>query len=510
MNTFGRQTSASRRGAEFATDKEFLQSSVIVNSTAPKLDYSGIPLDVDASSEGSFATSKEELHCFIVGDTGCGKTRRLIVPAIRLMAKAGESLVISDPKGELFRKTADALAYHDYDIKVVNMRNPGLGQRWNPFALAEKLYHSQNDEDRDRAIMIIEDIMEVIHERNRTDRDPYWNNMALQYIKGLIFIILEYGKEGQLSFANIADLEKEMTGYLKERPERVADFIKNLPHGSSIKENLFGIVGLLHKDERSVTLGCILSTAQALLAQYTRQKTIRRLLEASDFNMEDFGRKPTALYLILPDDSESLYGLATLMVKQIYSCLINIADGLGDKLPNKVSFILDEFANFTRLPSIGSMLTASRSRGIRFVLVCQNVGQLEEKYGVYGAETIRANCRVWVYMGSRNLEFLRMLQDLSGIHVEKYGGNEYPLMDIDMLQHLELGEAFVWNDRCSPKLCHLPDYSQYDFGKESSEVTEVDLPLYRYVLEPDSFDAEEFFMKYVLKGQDNSLDEIDF
>ena len=105
MNTFGRQTSASRRGAEFSTDEDFLKSSVIVSSTANKLNYSGLPLDVcasigDSSSENSIATSKEELHCFIVGDTGCGKTRRLIVPSIRLIGKSKESMVISDPNGK--------------------------------------------------------------------------------------------------------------------------------------------------------------------------------------------------------------------------------------------------------------------------------------------------------------------------------------------------------------------------------------------------------------------------
>lgn len=488
-NTFGRQTSTSRKGAEFSTDKEFLESSVLVNSTASKLDYSGIPLDMDASSEGVFATSNDELHCFIVGDTGCGKTRRLIVPAIRLMGKSGESMVISDPKGELYRKTADALKYHGYDIKVVNMRNPGRGQRWNPFTLVEKLYNSRKEEDRDRALLIIEDIVNVMHQPNRSSHDPYWDNMAAHYIKGLIFTLLGYG--GHLSFASIADFDKEVTKVIEEDPETFSKFINVQEQGSSIKENFYGLVGLLGTDGGR-TLGCIVSEAQNILAQYTKQSAIRNLLEISDFDMEDIGKKPTALYIVLPDDSEALYNLATLMVKQIYSCLINIADNIGGKLPNKVSFILDEFANFTPLPSIGSMLTASRSRGIRFVLVCQNVGQLEEKYGEYGAETIRANCRVWVYMGCRNLEFLKMLQDLSGIHVERYGGNEYPLIDIDMLQRLKQGEVFVWNDRCSPKLCHLPDYSQYNFGKESLQVQEIDLPPYREALDSESLDAKNF------------------
>ena len=476
MNSIlNRQTNTARRGAEFSSDEAFEKASTIVRSDATELDYSGIPLDVSTSGGNAYATSRDELHCFIIGDTGCGKTRRIIIPSIRLIGKTGESMVISDPKGELYRKTAGGLKQHGYDIKIVNMRNPGRGQRWNPFALADKLYHSGNEEDYDRAMLIIEDIMEILRADNQSEHDPYWVNMAIQYIKGLAFLLLEHG-EGSLSFGRLADLDREMSSMMAVKGKALAGYIRSLEPGSPVKENLYGLADLL-KEEISTTAGCVLSEAQSILAQYTRQQTVRKLLDASDFDMEDIGRKSTALYIVLPDDSEALYPLATLMVKQIYSALVNIADGVGGKLPNKVSFILDEFANFTKLPSIGSMLSASRSRGIRFILVCQNVGQLEHKYGEEDAETIRSNCRVWVYMGCRNLKFLEMLQYLSGTHVEKYGGDKYPLMDIDMLQRLSMGEIFVWNDRCSPKLCYLPDCSEYDFG--SDDVEEVDMPSYR-------------------------------
>ncbi len=473
MNNFGSKTSAPRNGAEFSTDKAFVEASRVVRSDVKSLTYSGIPLD--RISEVEVATSSEEKHCFIIGDTGCGKTRRLIIPSIFLMGKSGESMVISDPKGELYRKTSGDLRNHGYDIKVVNMRSPSRGERWNPFSLVEKLYRSESDEDRDRAVLMLEDIIEVIHAPVRSNHDPYWENIALEFIKALIYIILENGEEGELSFGNLAVAERDMAYVMNNEPRRLEMYFSSLPEGSAIKENLSSIMSLVSADV-GTTLGCALSTAETILSLYTRQKTIQNLLSTSDFNIEDIAKRPTALYIILPDDSEALYPLATLMVKQIYSTLINIADSIGTTLPNRVSFILDEFANFTRLESIGSMLTASRSRGIRFILVCQNVGQLEEKYGVYGAETIRSNCRIWVYMGSRNLAFLKMLQELSGIHVEKYGGDMYPLMDIDMLQRLKMGEVFIWNDRCSPKLCFLPDYSEYDFGDD--DMSEVNLPEY--------------------------------
>mgnify|MGYP004634484527 CR=1 FL=1 len=486
MNNFGNKNFVSRQGADFSTDKAFMDASVVVRSDKEQLTYSGIVLD--RVSDNEVATSSEEKHCFIVGDTGCGKTRRLIIPSILLMGKSGESMVISDPKGELYRKTSGALRNHGYDIKVVNMRSPSRGQRWNPFSKVEKLYHSKSEEDRDMAALVLEDIIEVIHAQQRSLHDPYWDNIAIAFIKALVYIILEHGDPGQLSFANIATLEREVAYIMRSEPERLDTYFENLPRDSVIKQNLSSMISLMNANVDS-TLGCALSTAEVILAQYTRQKTVQSLLSTSDFDIADMVKRATVLYIILPDDSEVFYPLATLMVKQIYSTFINIADNLGSEVPNKVSFILDEFANFTRLESIGSMLTASRSRGIRFILVCQNVGQLEEKYGKYGAETIRSNCRIWVYMGSRNLSFLKMLQELSGIHIEKYGGGMYPLMDIDMLQRLKMGEVFVWNDRCSPKLCFLSDYSEYDFGVDF--IREVELPKYRRNEEPVFFDFQE-------------------
>lgn len=479
-----------------------MESSIAVRSDASELEYSGIPLDTSPSGGNEYATSKKELHAFIVGDTGCGKTRRLIVPSIRLIGKTGESMVISDPKGELYRKTAGGLKAHGYDIKVVNMRSPGRGQRWNPFAEVEKLYRTDGEENYDRAMLLIEDIIEVIHAPNRSGRDPYWDNIAVQYIKAMIFMILEYSRN--LSFGAIADLDKSLSFIMTHDPASFLDHIASLDDYSPIKENISALLDLV-KGDVSTTLGCALSEAKMIISQYTRQLTIRRLLETSDFDISDIGRKPTALFIILPDDSEALYPIATLMVKQIYSTLINDADERGGMLENRVSFILDEFSNFTRLEAIGSMLTASRSRGIRFVLVCQNVGQLEEKYGKYGAETIRANCRVWVYMGCRNLGFLKMLQELSGIHVEKYGGGIYPLMDIDMLQRLAAGEVFVWNDRCSPKLCYLPDCSEYDFG--SDDIAEVDLPPYRENDNSAICDIESVLFWYVASKENKSGEE---
>jgi len=112
----------SRSGAGFEAPDVFLKSSKVVDTNADTLDYVGIPIaQID---KDTYATTKEELHCFVIGESGCGKTRRVIMPTIRLMAKTGESMVISDPKGELYKYTADSLKKRGYDVKVLILALP--------------------------------------------------------------------------------------------------------------------------------------------------------------------------------------------------------------------------------------------------------------------------------------------------------------------------------------------------------------------------------------------------
>ena len=149
----------SRSGARFETTERFLQSTSVVNSTESELKSAGIPLThID---ENTYATSTDELHCFVIGDSGCGKTRRVILPTIRLLAKAGESMVISDPKGELYRTTANSLSEKGYTVQVLNFRNPSRGHRWNPLGLIDKLYHSGDSESKDKALISKLSLLEV-------------------------------------------------------------------------------------------------------------------------------------------------------------------------------------------------------------------------------------------------------------------------------------------------------------------------------------------------------------
>ena len=467
----------SRSGARFETTERFLQSTSVVNSTESELKSAGIPLThID---ENAYATSTDELHCFVIGDSGCGKTRRVILPTIRLLAKAGESMVISDPKGELYRTTANSLREKGYTVQVLNFRNPSRGHRWNPLGLIDKLYHSENSESKDKALMMLSDIVDVLQQGLQGEKDPYWAMAAADVMRGISLIILDYGEPGDLTFENIALTAREVRDQLSGSKRIFSssstpfkDFLSLLPKGSPIYQNLSVII-----TNAEDTRNCIMSVFEAMISLYSSQESLMDLFAVSEIDINTLGLSPTALFFILPDDTEALYPIATVFVKQIYSSLISLADAQKDgKLPNRVTFLLDEFANFAKMPSIESMLTAARSRRIRFVLVCKSMDQLTSKYQEYGRETLLANCRTWVYMSCRNLPFLRRLEELIGYYISPYTNERIPLVDIGELQHFDIGQVLVLNDRCRPMMGYLPDYSKYDFGTDGNDVS-IEMPV---------------------------------
>jgi len=433
---------------------------------------------IQGKKKNEILTTRDEFHTFVIGETGSGKTRRVVLPTIRLLSKTGESMVITDPKGELYRYTAKALERKGYDVKVINLKEPLTGNRYNPLSVIDRLYHSGSEEDREEALVQVKDLLQSMKERIHDESQVFWENTASTILQGIILLILDRGKEGNLSYASISSVFQEITYIVNEyetkinerRPrfgetspyDALNEFVNALPSGNEIKTCLMPCISSSGKTRQSY-----LSIIGSMLAPYCDQSGLQDNMRASDLSFEQLGEKPTALFMIFPDYSDSMYTLGSLYVTQIYQALVRMADKQKNGLlRNKVYFILDEFANFARIPDISSMLTAARSRGIRFTLICQSMEQLISEYTEPGAETMMANCRVWIYMNCRNLPFLNRLVDLCGKQILS-NGSQVPLVSVSELLHLRVGEVLVLNDRCRPMRGYLPDYSEYDFGENT-------------------------------------------
>jgi len=187
------------------------------------------------------------------------------------------------------------------------------------------------------------------------------------------------------------------------------------------------------------------------------------MLHQSDFDLQSIGMQKTAVFLILPEERTTVHFLVGLFVKQCYECLIDLAQSTeSGELPIRTNILLDELANIPTIPDIGVMLTASRSRNVRFYLFVQSLKPLFSKYGEDTAESIFGNCANIVFLHSREDFTLEKISTLCG-NDEK--GN--PLFSKSMLTRLskEKKEVLVINDRNFPYVANMLSADEYPFEK---------------------------------------------
>ena len=159
---FGFTTEKKDKGySRWCTEKEMKKTLFEVDPRADTIEHAGIPIISDGKK---MWVDDGEAHNIVVGATGSGKTQIVVFPMIRLLAKAGESMVLTDPKGELFEGTAGMLKEKGYNIVVLNFRDPQKGNAWNPMNLPYKLYQEGNT---DKAVELLDKHEEELKEESK-------------------------------------------------------------------------------------------------------------------------------------------------------------------------------------------------------------------------------------------------------------------------------------------------------------------------------------------------------
>ena len=139
----------------------------------PKAKAGGIPL---INNGKKLWVDDSEYHNLIIGSTGSGKTQTIIFPMVQVLAKHGESMVITDPKGEIYEKTSQMLRSKGYNIVLLNFRNPAKGNAWNPLTLPYRLWKSGN---QDKAIELLDDLaLNILYDESNKNADPFWEKTS--------------------------------------------------------------------------------------------------------------------------------------------------------------------------------------------------------------------------------------------------------------------------------------------------------------------------------------------
>jgi len=443
--------------SRWAKDKEMKAVLKEVDPKAPTSEYAGIPL---ISKNGKLWVDNGEFHNLVIGATGSGKTVSTILPSIKVLAKKGESMVLTDPKGELYEKTGGLLKAKGYDLILLNFRNPQKGNAWNPMTLPYQLYTGGN---KDKAIELLDDLaLNILYEENSGNADPFWEKTSADYFSGLALGLFEDAPEEKININSISlttTVGEEKCGgstYVKE-------YFNLKDPNSPAYINASGTIMAPNE-----TKGSIISVFKQKVKLFSSRENLSEMLSYSDFDLRTIGERPTAVFIIIQDEKKTYHSLATIFIKQCYETLIDVAQAHGGALPCRTNFLLDEFANMPPLKDVTTMITAARSRQVRFTMIIQNFAQLTQVYGKENAETIKGNCGNIVYLISTELAALEEISKLCGEVKSKKDDKtaSTPLATVSDLQRMKQFDQIVLRMRMQPfKTSFVPDF-KIDWGGE--------------------------------------------
>ncbi len=427
----------------------------------------GVPIRARAiGTEDMEIVFNSPCHSLIIGSTGSGKTTTFINPMIQILGAsgAGSSMIITDPKGELFSLHSRFLVERGYDVKVLDLRDAYHSYRWNPleplwdayqaYLNAENNAYERSDdvtqsglkitgkaeeygktwyEFEGKAFPTIERLVrevkifrtqifdEMYEDMNdlvsvlipvQNQNDPMWEKGARSITMGVLLAMLE-------------DSENPALGMTKEK--------FNLFNASKILQRSDGEYRelRLYFQGRDPLSKAVANAKQVLDApDKTRSSYMSVLLEklsifndtgicaltgASDFNTADLADRPTALFLKIPDEKDTRHGLASIFMTNVYKSLIKVASSYEDlSLPRNVYYILDEFGNMPKIEKFDKMITVGRSRKIWFNMVVQSYAQLNNVYGDTVADIVKGNCGVKMFIGSNDMSTCKEYSELCG------------------------------------------------------------------------------------------------
>ncbi|MBO5371596.1 MAG: type IV secretory system conjugative DNA transfer family protein [Lachnospiraceae bacterium] len=478
----------------FCSEEEFL-SGLRKHSLGEACNSSGVPF---CYKDGSVYTDDADSHTLIFGNTGTKKTRNFCIPSVYTIGMAGESMVISDPKGEIYRNTSGFLTEKGYDIKVFNLREPECGLKWNPLALPYRYYKSG---DVDRALEMLSDLAEQLKASVHSEYDLYWENQAMDLFIGLVLMLFESATdESEVHMLSVLHIRSHIELETGKEESVFWNFYRSFPEDSFVRYKLASIY-LLRKTEK--TFSCVVGVYDSMVRAFMFSHKLMSMLSATELSFDNLGEKKTALYLITPDEKTTFHFLVSVFVKQCYERIIERAQMYSEgKLPLRVNFILDEFSNFPRISDMPAMISAARSRNIRFVLVVQSKQQLNSMYGD-DAETIKSNCKNWIYLSCRELGLLREIEELCGTVF--INNREVPLLNITKLQHLKIGwedsQALVLRAAVEPYITWVKDFSVYPQAKYQNISFER-----RAFEQPPCFSVQEYMYQKLKKELEEEED----
>ncbi|MDL2233519.1 type IV secretory system conjugative DNA transfer family protein [Ruminococcaceae bacterium OttesenSCG-928-L11] len=359
--------------------------------------------------EGDIETiyySDDDVHTLTIGATRSGKTRCVVLQSICALALAGESLVISDVKGEIYDFCSPFLRRLGFETPVLDFKNPEKSWHYN---LLQPCIDAIKAGDTERAEMLAWDMTNILVGKETGNSEKIWHNGEMSVIAATILCIV-CDNIKRYDYQNLTNAYWFMGEMCKTIAGKMPllEYVKKLPQSHPARALLS-----ISDVAPARTRGSFYTSALTTLRLFT-SKSIYNITCKSDFSLADVGEKKQALFIILPDEKTTFYPIASLIINQQYELLSAMADKRGGRLKQRVNYILDEFGNFTPITDMTNKLTVSAGKGIRWNFYLQSFEQLLEKYDEHVANTIKSNCHIWIYLQADDKETLSEVSEKLG------------------------------------------------------------------------------------------------
>ncbi len=355
--------------------------------------------------------NNEDTHSIIIGATRCGKTRCDVLQTISLLGLAGESIVASDPKGELYLYSAQFLERLGYEVIAIDFKNPAKSNQYN---FLQPVIDAVNVDNIPLAVMCARDLVAALVKDDRTEQ--IWTDGQRSTIAAGILAVVVDNKDNP-QYQNLNNVFHFLSNMCRPVGDKnrlpLTDYLKNIDESHPARAVID-----ISRIAPSKMRGSFYTSALTTLELFT-DPNISDMTSCTDFDAYATGKKKRAIFIILPDQKTTYYPIASLFVYQCYQMLADEADKYGNRLPRRVNFVLDEFGNFVKIPDFSTMITVGGGRGIRFNLVLQDFNQIDDKYGDKPGKTIRSNCENWIYLQTDNQDTLEELSNKLGTYTVK-------------------------------------------------------------------------------------------
>ncbi|AQM58624.1 VirD4-like conjugal transfer protein, CD1115 family [Clostridium baratii] len=429
----------------------------------------------------------------VFGASGSMKSRSFVIPNILNLIKSGESMFITDPKGELLRKTSGVLEDNGYIVKALNLNNIPCSDRW---AILKEV------RDDITAITFAKSIIENTGDGKS---DPFWDKGQENLLKALaLYVVNEKEEEKQ----TMSELYSMLT--MNDAFNNLKMLFSKLgsEHIASQPWNIF----MASAGNEKVSAGMISGLATRL--QLFQAEQFKKMTEGNDIDLDLPGKKKCAYFIVIPDSHSAFDFLASLFFSFAFIRLM----GLADKKPSgeldiHVNFIMDEFPNIAKIPDFTKKISVIRSRGISVCVIFQNIAQLQQRYPDGQWEEILGNCDNHLFLGANENTTANFISDTLGDATifeeseskEKYELNPFKgrisgkeskrrLLNPDEVRKMNPFHSVLMLKGQNPIQTEKMDYTKHSKSNEMH-----DIPIYEMLKEW----SEEYHKEWLLKLREN-------